>query len=480
MWKHHSYFDHNSRYCRYDQDWFHRGWRQDGRGSGVEKTTVTVDAGMAVSVTAAADAFGAQSFASVTAELQVLDRGLVSYAFGSVTAIAAASAGGMGGTTAVVDITGADRSIVTTSTITDPSGAASTTVTTFAGIDLKFSLPGLQPNADVNDTLDIAPITSALQGNVASFDVFAFAGGDNTYADVQADALAVEGALSTVTVAAIAAASSTVTYVNFEGSRRADRIDGTTSLDVVLAGSGDDTVDGRDGDDWLFGQDGGDRLAGGNGDDTIFGGNGNDMISGGAGDDWLFGGEGRDTLAGDLGDDLLFGGGGRDSLKGGAGSDILFGGGDDDSVEGEAGSDIFVLGMSGGDGDDSYRGGQGADLYWIVDAFERDVIWDFAPGEGDRLVIDAGMEDEPISMRRAACDADDLEITFGSGRNASVLTLDEFFRYSPDLGSMPRKGLFSTAQVEQILARIETGPDHPLLDDAGADYAFGTMLSLLG
>src|SRR5690606_25860051 len=158
---------------------------------------------------------------------------------------------------------------------------------------------------------------------------------------------------------------------------------------------------------------------------------------------------------------------GRDTLSGGAGCDILFGGDGDDCVEGGAGADVFVLGMRGGDGDDSYRGGQGADLYWIVGAFDDDVIRDFNLAEGDRLAIDADLG--PVAMRRAACDADDLEITVGRGRDPSVPTLGEFFRCHPDVASRPKKRQFSGAQVEQTLDRIDAGPDSPALDDARLD-----------
>lgn len=481
MSHHRSNIGHGYWMCRHDAKWLHAGCGRDARAPGVVKTTLTVDAGLAVSVLAAADAFGTDTTASVLADVRVLDRGLVSYAFGAVTAVAAASGGlGFADATATVDLIGADMAVVNTQTVLDPSGAVATETTTFAGIGLKFDLPGLTQQTSYQEAMGIAPVGYSIHGNIATFDAFIYAGGENTFTDLQVDALALQGQLSTVTLAATSAASSSVTYTRIEGTRRADGIDGSGSHDVVVAGGGNDTVDGRGGDDWLFGQDGNDRLAGGAGDDTLFGGDDDDCLLGGTGDDWLFGGDGRDVLEGGEGDDLLWGGAGRDTLKGGAGSDLFCGGGGQDCLEGGAGDDVFVIGMDGGDGDDNYRGGQGADIYWIVGAFDDDVVWDFSIGDGDRLMIDPSMHGEAVAMRRAAGDADDLEISFGSGRGSSTLTLDEFFRFNPDLASMPRRGPFSEAQVQHILDLLEADPDNPSFVDAQASYTFGDMLSLLG
>lgn len=468
---HHNFHGHGS--------WL-KGWRVNCRDSSDDRTTITVTGGLAVSVIAAADAFGTDTVGEVVADVRVLDRGLVSYAYGSVTALAATSADGFASAIALADTSGATLGRTDTTTVNDPNGTASLSTVNFAVIGLKFDLAGVNGQV-LNQSIDaVQPIDSNINGNVASFAVVVHAAGDNTSVDLQADALALENQMSSVAVTATAAASSTVTYTRIEGTRRADKIDGTSTSDLVMAGDGRDTVDGRGGDDWLFGMGGDDRLIGGAGDDTLFGGADDDCLIGGVGNDWLFGGKGRDVLQGDSGDDMLMGGAGRDTLQGGAGSDILVGGDDDDCIDGGAGADLFVLGMKGGDGDDTFIGGQGADIYWIVGAFDEDVICDFSLRDGDRLVIEASMRAEGISMRRASGDADDLEITFGSRRDASVLTLDEFFRTNPDLGSMPKKGQFSAAQTQQILARIETGSDHPLLVEAQTDYSFGELLSLLG
>ncbi|HET9638754.1 MAG TPA: Ig-like domain-containing protein [Allosphingosinicella sp.] len=57
-----------------------------------------------------------------------------------------------------------------------------------------------------------------------------------------------------------------------------------------------DTINGTAQNDSLFGDNGNDVLNGGAGDDQIDGGNGSDLISGGAGNDVIDGGNGQDTL----------------------------------------------------------------------------------------------------------------------------------------------------------------------------------------
>ncbi len=86
---------------------------------------------------------------------------------------------------------------------------------------------------------------------------------------------------------------------------------------------------------------------------------GNDVVRAGAGADTVFGGRGADRLFGGPGADTLFGGRGSDALTGGRGNDRLFGG---------AGADRFLFDPSDPD-------------------LGADVIVDFAPGEGDLIVL---------------------------------------------------------------------------------------------
>lgn len=72
---------------------------------------------------------------------------------------------------------------------------------------------------------------------------------------------------------------------------------------------------------------------------------------------------------------FVTGGNGNDMLLGGHGNDVLVGGNGNDVLDGGAGNDVLV----GGRGGDHFIVGQG-----------RDVINDFNPAEGDRLVIAHG------------------------------------------------------------------------------------------
>jgi Ca2+-binding RTX toxin-like protein len=101
-------------------------------------------------------------------------------------------------------------------------------------------------------------------------------------------------------------------------------------------------------------------LNGSSGNDSLNGGGGNDSLNGQAGNDRLQGLAGKDTLAGLTGADSLDGGAGDDWLIGGAGRDVLTGG---------TGADVFLF-TALGDG---------------AVGTNRDVITDFARGEGDRI-----------------------------------------------------------------------------------------------
>lgn len=71
-------------------------------------------------------------------------------------------------------------------------------------------------------------------------------------------------------------------------------------------------------------------------------------------------------------------------LMGSDGADIIDGGGGNDTIRGGAGTDYLT-------------GGRGADTF-IVGAYSKyDVITDFNPGEGDRIVLDfGGSEDTAV------------------------------------------------------------------------------------
>ncbi|MEM6667260.1 MAG: sulfatase-like hydrolase/transferase, partial [Pseudomonadota bacterium] len=216
------------------------------------------------------------------------------------------------------------------------------------------------------------------------------------------------------------------------------------NIEVVVAGSEDDTLMGSGaadqlfglvGDDMLFGRRGADRLFGGPGDDRLVGGDDNDRLVGFDGDDRLNGGSGDDVLSGGEGADIFTVGDGLDRVFGGAGrdmvafaeastgvdfdlnadtateagnpnrriaiveeveavsgsvfgdmftgtslNDVLFGVGGDDRLYGMFGDDRLI----GGDGDDTLRGGPGVDYLEGGSGFDRFV---FSRGNADGDVI---------------------------------------------------------------------------------------------
>lgn len=231
---------------------------------------------------------------------------------------------------------------------------------------------------------------------------------------------------------------------NVWGSAYDDVITGTNSLavgNIIFGLAGNDELYGGWGDDILIGGEGNDLLSGGDEDDYLVGGPGANVLVGGLGDDtaaywdspagvtvrlhslkasggdaegdtWgdlvtvrytsgslvfqetvpdiinLAGSDHDDVLAGDSRDNVLFGGDGNDKLFGGpgGGDDILNGQKGDDALYGGLGDDFLV----GGPGADRLVGGQGADgfLFEPGDTLDfNDIIADFNPAQGDRIVL---------------------------------------------------------------------------------------------
>lgn len=130
----------------------------------------------------------------------------------------------------------------------------------------------------------------------------------------------------------------------------------------------------------LHGNGGNDTLIGGFGPESFFGGSGNDFVDANDGNDVIDGGTGDDRLLGGAGDDVIEGGEGNDQIDGGFGNDDLRGGFGNDFLFGNAGNDV----LKGGPGSDRFQGGYGADTF-ITEGFE--LIFDFNPNEGDRVMI---------------------------------------------------------------------------------------------
>ena len=73
-------------------------------------------------------------------------------------------------------------------------------------------------------------------------------------------------------------------------------------------------------------------------------------------------------------------------IKGTGKSETLMGSSGADTIDGGAGNDI----IRGGAGTDYLTGGRGADTFIVGDHAGYDIITDFNPVEGDRIVLDMG------------------------------------------------------------------------------------------
>ena len=169
--------------------------------------------------------------------------------------------------------------------------------------------------------------------------------------------------------------------------------DETDDPDFILGGVWSEVWFGQAGDDRIFGREGDDTLYGGDGADEINGNAGDDLLDGESGPDAALGGQGDDVVEGRGGDDWhLNGNRGDDLVFGGLGSDQLFGGPDQDRLDGGQGADT----LSGDRGDDTLVGGLGADVYAFAAESGDDRIEGFAPADGDRIRLVAGVNGSGI------------------------------------------------------------------------------------
>jgi Ca2+-binding RTX toxin-like protein len=219
-------------------------------------------------------------------------------------------------------------------------------------------------------------------------------------------------------------------------------LNGEGGDDVLIGADTGDTLNGGEGNDRLVGGKGGDGMDGGAGNDTLVwnNGDGSDFIEGGAGNDTTevngnptlgdtftlepdagrvkfrrtnlvtftlvasterfqvngLGGNDSVTAAegvgaltqlsvdGGPGDDTISGTEGPDVLLGGDGNDVINGGGGDDRIVGDRGSDT----MNGGPGDDTlvWNNGDGTDVM-NGDAGQDDVEVNGSPTAGDVFTI---------------------------------------------------------------------------------------------
>ncbi|MCQ4162060.1 S8 family serine peptidase [Roseomonas sp. GC11] len=226
------------------------------------------------------------------------------------------------------------------------------------------------------------------------------------------------------------------------GNDLANTINGTAAANELRGGAGDDVLQGLEGNDTLVGGSGNDMLRGGAGADVMQGGVGNDIYvvddpgdqvvevqyqgydtvrsfldytlpswteylelygnalsgTGTAAGNILTGNERGNTLSGLGGNDILRGLAGNDVLLGGEGADRLEGGAGQDMLRGDAGADVFVFTPGGG----------------------RDVVVDFTPAEGDRLLL-AGFGTLPPGDLLAATHAEGQDLILQLGNDVLVL-----------------------------------------------------------
>jgi len=249
-------------------------------------------------------------------------------------------------------------------------------------------------------------------GNAAN-NTFTGNGGTDTVSFANA-ADAVTADLNAGTAIGLSIGSDTLVSIeNVSGSDFDDSLTGTSAVNVILAGLGDDTLTGGGGDDTLnggigsdtavfagveanytvldnadgtltitdtVGQDGIDLLvsvefatfadgtvalpaaSGGatdltNNDDNYTGTSDDDIINALDGNDIVDGAEGDDTINGGMGDDTLDGGIGDDTLNGDEGNDTINGGVGNDTINGGISDDT----IDGGLGNDTLTGGDGLD-----------------------------------------------------------------------------------------------------------------------
>lgn len=200
---------------------------------------------------------------------------------------------------------------------------------------------------------------------------------------------------------------------NARAGSGSDVIQGADYGGELWGGAGADTIFGGAGANYLRGEDGNDSVVGGAGFDDINGNKGEDLARGGPGDDWVSGGQGDDRLYGDDGGDLIYGNLGGDTLEGGQGADTIRGGQQDDILVGGAGDDW----LSGDRGGDQITGGAGADLFHFFPGAEFDLVIDFNPGEGDRVLLDQG------SVWSVRQDGFDTVIDLGAGDRIVLLNV---------------------------------------------------------
>jgi Ca2+-binding RTX toxin-like protein len=454
---------------------------------------VASEGDLAVSLNGEATAIGENTSAEAILFGRAYDRGGVQVAFGTawLSAVSVSSAGqpAYAATNGFVGFAGADYSYTSTQKLTgggdhrDGSWSAERSQTDFValnvvGWDVQVGSVEHYGEASMGAGQQIPTIN----GNVASYHIDAKAYGDDSFVHADTMSLALDGFSSSTNSATIGVGS------DHAGAKpilcgSANDIILTSDVDTfVNAGMGNDLVRAGTGDDWIISGAGNDLIFTGGGNNTVLAGTGNDAVTAGNGDDWVFGGDGKDLIAVGSGNNIVNGGDGNDTIVAGGGDDVIIGGTGKDVIAAGDGRNFIRMGLGGSesDGDDAITAGRGQDLFFLDGCFGRDTIWGFATGQGDRLVVEDGY-DASASIARSKADLLDLVITLGSGRTASVLTLDNFFLCNPGYAAPFSRAALTKAQEAVIRQDIfMDGADGQLADASGEYFAIGDYLGLLG
>jgi serralysin len=296
-----------------------------------------------------------------------------------------------------------------------------------------------------NDTLTGNAVANSLTGNGGD-DVFILsAGADTIRGGAGNDVVSFVSwgsavVLDLASATTFSAGATTISDVEGAiGSAFDDVLYGTTGINRLEGGAGNDILVGREGDDtldagtnttidYVYGGTGNDRVLGSTGAvDILLGEAGDDVILAGAGGaNYIYGGTGSNTMSGTAalnvyisegaddrmdsssitgtsssfyyrysdGASRVFGGNGVDQFIGGNANsnDSVFVGGGDDFVFGGNGNDLLVGGngndvIIGQNGNDTLEGGAGVNLLWANDSGNDQIVVSVTsllpPGTGD-------------------------------------------------------------------------------------------------
>jgi len=97
-------------------------------------------------------------------------------------------------------------------------------------------------------------------------------------------------------------------------------------------------------------------------------------------------------------------------IKGSAKADVLMGTSGSDTINGAGGNDTII----GGAGTDYLTGGHGADTFVLGAHSMYDIITDFNPAEGDRVLLDFGGSANTAICSGQLWDGEAVQVTGGT------------------------------------------------------------------